>query len=486
MKTRVWCALLLALAAAGCGETKCKMDTECPLPKICVDGRCVERASDGTVDVLTDGVDPDGLDVPADGEDVNPDAEPDGAGPCTPEFADQRRTIFGGLSVSTGDEGDPDFPVLLTLSNDQVWIMGRIWSSPSATDTPKLTYVTVNPRNALPGGSWYHPLDSVNLDALHATVPLGDPVADASIAMATVFPDVNGSASNQMLYMILGAPPTAGTPVGFTGTGPYSSDPAAASAGDSFLAVWRQGNSTDSNSYINFGIVDTTGAVTASGTAAGDSTENMAEPALVHNGTGYGLVYLVHAGAGLDRTEFVELAADGTPVSGSSQSWTVEGDNTVVGRPALEWDGDRYALLWEEAAGTGAARVHLSFIEAGGTATTDSTLEDALSTTVGTVTNEQRGMMDVVWTGERYGVVWVHSDIVAGRVRVWFFELDSTGSLTDGPHLLNPDSTQTHNPTITWIEIGDGYYYVFGWNEFSSREGVHVLYTYTYGCEPEP
>ncbi len=458
------------------------MDTECPLPQVCIEGRCMDRASDGTVDVVWDGDPPDGLDVPVEGPDVDPDAEPDGTGPCTPAFADQRRTIFGGLNVSTGDEGDPDFPELLTLNNDQVWIMGRIWSSPSASDTPKLTYVTVNPRNALPGGSWYHPLGSVDLAALHATVPLGDPSTDPAIAMATVFPDVHGIASNQMLYMILGAPPTAGTPTGFTGTGPYSSDPAAASAGDSFLAVWRQGNSTDSNAYINFGIVDAAGAVTGSGTAAGDSTEDLNEPALAFNGAGYGLVYFVHAGAGADRLEFVELDAAGAAVSGSNQSWTVGGDNTVVGRPVIAWDGTRYALMWEESAGTGASHLNLSFVEAGGASVTDTTLEDVLSPTVGTVTNEQRGMLDLVWTGERYGVVWVHSDITVSRVRVWFFEMDADGAVTDGPHLLNPDSTQTHNPTIAWIETPAMRYYVFGWNEFSSSSGVHVLYTYTYGC----
>jgi hypothetical protein len=301
--------------------------------------------------------------------------------------------------------------------------------------------------------------------------------------MATVFPDVHGIASNQMLFMILGAPPTSGTPIGFTGTGPYSSDPAAASAGASFLAAWRQGNSTDSNSYINFGIVDTTGTVTGSGTAAGDSTENLNEPALAFNGVGFGLAYFVHAGAGADRAEFVELDAAGAPVTGSNQSWTVEGDNTVVGRPVIEWDGDRYVLMWEEAAGTGASHLHLSFVEAAGASTTDMTLEDALSPTVGDVTAEQRGMMDVVWTGEHYGVVWVHPDIVASRVRVWFFELDTAAAITDGPHILNPDSTQTHNPTITWIETPAMRYYVFGWNEFSSAQGFHVLYTYTYGCD---
>ena len=142
--------------------------------------------------------------------------------------------------------------------------------------------------------------------------------------------------------------------------------------------------------------------------------------------------------------------------------------------------------MWEESSGTGTSHMNLSFVDAGGTAVTDLTLEDALSPTVGTVTNEQRGMLDLVWTGARYGVVWVHSDIVASRVRVWFFEIDADGSITDGPYILNSESTQTHNPTITWIEIGEAHYYVFGWNEFSSASGFHVLYTYTYGCEPEP
>lgn len=440
--------------------------------------------ADGFSDIVPDTTPPDTTDVPVetpDGVDVD-DPEPDGPGPCTPDFADRARTIFGGLSVSSGDEGDPDLPVLLTLSNDQVWVMGRITASPSASDTPKLTYVRVNPENALPQSDWHHPIGSITLDAVHPTAPLGEE-PDETTAMITVFPDVHGVSANQMLYMILGTAPVSGTPAGIVGTGPYSTHPTTASASTQIMTVWRQGNATDSNSSLNFALIDTAGTVTGPGTAAGDSSEDLGHPTLAFNGTGYGLAYFVNAGAGTDRTEFVELDAAGTPVSGSSRSWSVAGDSRAVGRPVLVWNGSGYALMWEEAAGTtGTPHLHLSFVDAGGTGSTDLDLDTALSS-VGTLTSGQPGMLNLVWTGARYGVVWVHVNPSTGT-HVWFFELDTDGSIADGPHNLNPDATQSFNPAITWIGTSTLRYYVFAWNEFSSATGVHVLYTYTYGCDP--
>ena len=72
--------IVLVLVAAsltvltGCGDTKCTMDTECPLPQVCVSGACVMRAQDGgPFDTIPDSIFPDmdAPDTPPDGADVD-------------------------------------------------------------------------------------------------------------------------------------------------------------------------------------------------------------------------------------------------------------------------------------------------------------------------------------------------------------------------------------------------------------------------------
>jgi hypothetical protein len=310
-------------------------------------------------------------------------------------------------------------------------------------------------------------------------VPFGD-------SIATVLPDVDGVMGNQLVFMPLNMPPSGaldGFPVTITGTNEYSKEPDAASGTSGIMTVWKQENGMDSNSTIGWAAFDTEGAESGTGTVAGDGTTELARPQIASNGTGYGVVYVLHAGAGLDEVHFIELGAEGTPVDGSGQSWGVtESDNLVVGSPALAWGDGGYMILWEEGGST-ATHFHASQVEAGGLFPRDRTLEADLAPSTGAFTSDQQpGMIDVVWNGSRYGVAWVHSSISASRVRAWFFELDSDAVLVDGPILVNPDGTQTYNPSITWLETTTQYYYVFAWQEFSSATAVHVLYTYSYGC----
>jgi hypothetical protein len=332
----------------------------------------------------------------------------------------------------------------------------------------------------LPGGLSYFPLGSVTLDAYHPTVPFGT-------SIATVLPDVHGFLGNQLAFMPLTMPPSgavSGFPVAVTGTDAYSRQPAAASNGSGVMILWRQGNGMDSTSTLGWATFDTAGTETGAGTLAGDSTTDLGQPQIVSTDTGYAAVAVLHLGAGLDQVQFMEIAADGTPVEGTNQYWTVtELDNLVVGSPALARGDGQYAILWEEGGGATAAHFHLSQVDAGGTSPRDATLESALAPSTGAFTaNQQPGMIDVAWTGSRYGVAWVHSNVSLSRIRAWFFELGPSGALIGTPELLNPDGTQTQNPSIAWLQTSTQYYYVFLWNEFSSASGVHVLYSYSYGC----
>ncbi len=427
----------------------------------------------------SDPVEEPALDPDPDPEDPYPDftdilEEP--AWPCTPEFADQRRTILGGLSVSVGGEDDPDRPDLVTLDTGEVWVVGRIVNSPYATDTPKLTYVIVNPTNALPGGSWYHPLTSLELDAYHPTVPVGDPAMDPSRAMVTVLPDVADIAYHQMMFLPLGAPPTVGAPTPFYGTDILSTQPAAASNGSDVMAVWRQGDDTATGTTINYGIADDSGTVVSTGIVAGAGVEPLHSPVVAHASDRYGVAYCNDASSEL---AFLEIAEDGDRIPGSDFHGSYGG--RLKGRPAMAWNGSRYGIVFEAGAGsTSTVWFCLKGSGAGSMACDD--LTSILESTVGTITDAQEGMLDIAWNGQRFGVVWVHSNPVTDREVVWFFELDEEGAVVNGPHGLNPDAARSYNPAITWVARDWGHYYVFAWDEFSSASGVHVLYTYSYGC----
>jgi len=112
----------------------------------------------------------------------------------------------------------------------------------------------------------------------------------------------------------------------------------------------------------------------------------------------------------------------------------------------------------------------------------DTTIEASLSPAVGTITPRQPGMMDLVWTGDRYGVIWVHEDITTG-CHPWFFELqaDVTDSITR--ENLREDTTNTHHPAVTWVDLGgDEECFVFAWTQFDSSDAQHKLFTYSYCC----
>jgi hypothetical protein len=418
-----------------------------------------DTATDPTPDPpRPDGPSPDAADVP-------PDEDP---WPCIPTFPERPVTVLGGLHSSVGDEGDPDHPDLITLDSGEVWLISRIVNSPGETVTPKLTLVMVYPPSANPGGTYYHPVTHVELDSTHPMVPFGD-------SLAIVHQDRGDFSANEILYRILEMPPESGELGAFSGTDHYSSQPAAASSGTGLCAAWRQEHETGPIT-IEFGIVDEAGTLASSGTASVDSGDEPLDPMVVYNGSGYGILYLMST-AGPFAMAMAQLEEDGSP---SPVPWAPipAAEEGLTGRPAVAWDGSRYAILFEGSV-WGEAAMH--FVrhrpDGGGSGTT---ITEGLKPTTGAIT-DPLGMLDMVWTGSRYGVVWAHLNPTLGS-RIWFFEMDIDGDVVNGPHLLNPDATQSFNPAITWIKTDTMRYYVFAWDEFSDATAHHVLYTYSYGC----
>ena len=384
--------------------------------------------------------------------------------PCTPEFAAQPRTIMGGLSASAGEEDDPDRPDLATLPSGEVWLSGRRWSSPSSTDTPKLTLVKVNPANALPGSAWHDLARNTDVDPYHPIAPLGD-------SLVIVYPDRGDFSANEILAMRMAMPPDSGELTAMPDTDVDSIQPAVASLGDTVAVVWRQPTGIRENAVIGFAIMDDTGAISHTG-SIGDSDSDCSRPGIASGAGAWGVTYRRGHDTGWG---FRELAPSGpTSLFRHSSTADMRGDVSVA------WCGTHHALLFEHNHElTWRARMRFFYI-GDPVETLDPT--DSLEAAVGPLTADQPGMHDMAWNGTGFGVVWVHLDAEADRSRVWFFEMDTLGSIINGPHCLNPESTLSYNPSITWVENDEGWYYVFAWDEYSRSTGTHVLYTYSYGC----
>lgn len=482
-----------------------------PCPDGCEDGQedtmadvsaeddpAVDPAADPALDPAMDTTD---ADLPGDPpvDVTEEDATDPATWPDDPAFADFGRAIWGNMAISAGHHFDPDRPQIVTIEDDDVWVQSRIVTDPTDPDsTPKLVHREVNPRTANASSPLHTSIGEVELERYHPTVPF-------ITGIATVFHDVDGFSANQMIWQIQLDPTNSSTVErgGFTNSDGDSSHPALAASGTRILAVWRQDDG-HGNSSLAHGIVDDTGAEIATGVVTGDDTQDLDMPELVSDGTGFGLAYVVHAGAGADRVEFLRLDTDGAVLSTSPISWTVTEPTSIIplntdrldgsdpSGPALAWTGSTYLLVYEEASETGLAEdpshLHTKVIDADGlTVLYENTIEDDIAAAASiTITGRQQGMLDVAHNGRNAALVWVHDDTATG-MHVWFMELGLKGRLLvshDSPHNMNSSATGTFHPTLTWIQDEDDAWWVFAWVEFrSSSPPGHVTYTYSYGCE---
>ncbi len=407
-------ATISACLLPACGKTKCQMDTECPLPQLCVAGECVFRSSDAVIDDALWDLDVDTFDMdtigdPPDGTDLpdSVDVEADDVPPtCTPNPPSLARVALG-AGISSGPNGDPDWPQIITTNvhlsagtQPQVWAMGRIVNG---TSPDQLTYVKLTPTTGRPATVQYSPVGNQDLDRFH-------PVARIENGMVTVFKDLSGVAANKIMFIIMQFQPT-GSPeslplASLVSSDEYSSHPNVAGSDTEIMVVWRQSCDACTTSRINFERMDLAGTSLGSGTIVGDGSENLDMPAIASSGTSYGIAYFVNTGTGADRMEFLEVDSAGAAVAGSSVSTAVSAGMHLIdgGRPAITWSGSSYAILWEEVSGSAGNLRFTTVTPATSYSYTDVVLNGSLSTTTGEITNVQDGMRDIECDGSVYGI----------------------------------------------------------------------------------
>jgi hypothetical protein len=401
---------------------------------------------------------------------------PDTGWPCTPVLAESPRAILGSLSVSVGEDDDPDHPDLATLERGEAWLLAREVEAPGTMDTPRLTLVEVDPATAMPGGSYFHPIWGVELRSVHPLIPFG-------ASMAVAYPDLGDFSMNEILFWLLDYPPAGGVFGAFPDTDFDSSDPAMATNGREVFCVWRQEDEAGF-STIDFAVIDAEGSAMTSGTLSDDDAIERGQPVVAPYGEGYVVAWFAYeaplgAHVRIDEVDFL-----GGPGTGSTTIGVHDAE--LVGRPAVTSNGSSYLMLWEDVGGPSGmdSALHVHGRSVDGSAVPRVVLTEGLAGVVGPVTAEQEGMLDAVWADDRVGVVWVHEDSDTAS-HVWFFELEIAppeARIVNGPFLLNPDAGVSFNPAIAWVGTGSMRYYVLAWVEYSRATGTHVLYTSSYGC----
>jgi hypothetical protein len=407
-----------------------------------------------------------------DATDPYADPEPDApTWPCVPELAAQPRLILGGTTTSVGSLEDPDRPVLFTNDLAQVWLVSRVVSFPSCSDCPKLVYVTVNPRNGLPGGPMFYPIMGGSLNAFHPSVAVGD-------RMLTAIRDPYGYMGNGITYIVLMNPPLLPrppTPAAIEGTDVLSTQPDVATNGSESAVVWSQVRPPETASGIEVGFISHEGEPIGTGAWTPAELGPAHDPLIVYNGVGYGILNIVEFDTGISTLEIRTLASAVGPED--YPPWLLPHISNVSGRPAFAWDGSGYGILVQEEE----SALEFNRLDADLGGGSGRSLDTDLKPFTGEFVRDHPGMIDMVWTGERYGVVFVFLDTF-GATRVWFFEMSRDGDILNGPYLLNEEADESFHPTITWVQTDTMWYYVFAWVEYMSVSDTDVLYTYSYGC----
>jgi hypothetical protein len=119
-----------------------------------------------------------------------------------------------------------------------------------------------------------------------------------------------------------------------------------------------------------------------------------------------------------------------------------------------------------------------------GDAALDLNITERWSPTISSFPHTQPGELDLVWTGRSLGILIKHDGLTAGK-KIYFIELAADGARLSEPLLVNTDATSSFNPSITYMETDSESYYLFAWLQ-SSSEGIHQVYTATYGCTSMP
>lgn len=464
------------MAQWGCGSKACNKDTDCKLPMVCLSGSCVntyafdtstdsgefEIPPDGFPDTDTDWTPPDGEDTPTD--------TPEEEGPvvCTPQLS-PIRPIMGELI----DSGESERPEVITLADNSFYVLGR---KIVTGDPPyKLTAIKITTS----GTRGSDPVDLIGTTQL----PDYHPFIPVQSGMLALFKDLAGIAENKFIFVgyVPGEAPSSALQLGPSNA--QSQEAYAVDNGSNLYVVWRQDDEAAGGSTISGCFVEYNVTASAVSTVAGSGTTNIGQPVAAYSGSGYLVAYFYHddpAGTDGDAIMLVELSDTGEQL-GEEEIVGLEDDrNSIVGRPAIAWAGDRWTVFWQEAAGgmDVPSVLHLTTKTPGASAL-DLNITNRWEDIITQFGHTQTGELDMVWTGSNLGIILKYDGQTAGK-KIYFVELENNGDKIGNTLLINPGASSSFNPSITFMQTARDRYYLFAWLQYST--GIYQISTATYGC----
>ena len=468
-------ACLLFLAPWGCGSKACNKDTDCKMPQVCLAGSCVNTYA---LDSSTDGgefdIPPDGFPdtdadwTPPDGEDTPTDTpEEEGPVACVPQLSPPY-SIMG----SSIDSGMNERPEAITLADNSFYILGR---KIVTGDPPyKLTAIKIT-TNGTRGSD---PVDLIGTTSL----PDHHPFIPQQSGMIALFKDLAGIAENKFIFVgyVPGDIPSA--PLQLSPSNAESTEAYAVDNGTNLYLVWRQEDVINGGSTISGCFVDYSVEASDVTTLAGDGTADLGQPVTAYSGSGYLVAYFYHAdasGTDVDSLMLIELDDSGALVGEEAVDLDDE-RNSVVGRPAMVWAGDRWAVFWQEAdGGVDVPSVLYLTTKTPGAGALDLNVTSRWQDIITSFAHVQTGELDMVWTGSSLGLILKYDGQTAGK-KIYFLELESNGDKIGDTLLVNPGASSSFNPALTFMQTSRDRYYLFVWLQYST--GIYQIFTASYGC----
>jgi hypothetical protein len=237
--------------------------------------------------------------------------------------------------------------------------------------------------------------------------------------------------------------------------------PALVSNGNGFGLVWQ--DDRDGNAEVWFARLNAAGERQGDEVQVTDTNRPSTVPALAWNGNGYGVTWAENRDGNFDVL-FARMGLDGRLVGGIAG---VAEQATTSTAPDIVWNGNGYALAWQDTR-DGNAEIYAARFNAGG----QRTGEDVR------VTDDARPSLDpaLVWNGAGYGVSWY--DRRDGNDEIYFAHLSANGVNTSGDIRVSNAAGTSHLPSLAW----NGREYAVSW--YDARHGPQQIYVGrgSFGC----
>ena len=237
------------------------------------------------------------------------------------------------------------------------------------------------------------------------------------------------------------------------------------SAATTYIYQVRTHNAGGNSAYSNESSATTLAASPVpgnpwtTGRVSDDAVKYTEYPSLAYNGTSFGVVWKDTRSANRNKeTYFAKLNLRGQK---EGVDVKVSNGEAEYAYPKIAWNGNDYGVFWAGGwAPVGASSTLLyRRVDSNGSLLGD------ITTLVSTSSNQDRTYLvdiEVVWTGDRYGIFWTKVDSVFGsRQEVYFFTADRFGTrLTPDLQLISELGGSSLDIQVAWN--GNGYGLVYG------------------------